>query len=202
MREDLVPVDVAGQDSGELPREVLPADYVWSVAEREVRRAHGRPFDTLMEAEESDVGGLRIPLRRGQDLVKPRTNATLERESAQVHESSPNLQRESPWSIEQVDAGVGGEPGVGDSGSLVVARHHEDRDAGVRDSLQRLECLVHERCGNARVVKHVAAVHHEVDAPGQSRSEGSLVVREEVMPAPATLDPGLYGQIEAQMGVG
>jgi hypothetical protein len=45
-------------------------------------------------------------------------------------------------------------------------------------------------------------VHDEIDLPGKRWLEGRGVVGQEVMPAPAPLDPWPNGKIEAKVRIG
>jgi hypothetical protein len=91
--EDLVPVDVAGEDGGEHPGQISAADHIPTVSKGEIRRTHGCSFDTLMDAEQPDVGGLRPPLGGRQEIGKPPADIpALEGEPGQAHGAATHFQ--------------------------------------------------------------------------------------------------------------
>jgi hypothetical protein len=84
---------------------------------------------------------------------------------------------------------------------FVVARHDKHRHAALRHSGQWFEGLVRQTWGHLRPIKHIAAVHDNVNLTRQRRRERGLVVGQEIVTTPPAHNAWSFRQIEAEMRV-
>jgi hypothetical protein len=89
--------------------------------------------------------------------------------------------------------GMDREPFVGDPGSFVVSRDHEDRCPGFRDLQEGSKSLVDQGRGDPGPVKDVPTVNHQVHPPLPGRRQGQIMVGHEVMAPTTAFHPGLDG---------
>jgi hypothetical protein len=201
-RQNLVSVDMAGEDRGESRGDVRRTDHVATGREGEVRRPHCRPLHALVHAQNLHRPARRAPARPAQQATEPVPDPTVEREPDEAYTRPPDRQLHRPGPVENVDPRVSQETRVRDPGPLVVPRHQEHRHASLRHAHQRLEALIGQTRLDLRPVEQVPAVHHQVHRPRHGRLQRRLVVRLEVAPAPAAPDPGPRREVEAQVRVG
>jgi hypothetical protein len=86
--------------------------------------------------------------------------------------------------------------------AFVIPGDNEDGYASVSDTREGLERLIRKAWHRARPVEHVAAVHDEIHVSSERRLQSRRVVGEEIIAAPAPLDPRPNGKVEAQVCVG
>jgi hypothetical protein len=81
-------------------------------------------------------------------------------------------------------------------------RHHVDRHALVGDASQWLERLPHHAAQRPRPIEHIAAVNDQIDFASECWLQCGRIVGQEVVAAPSPIDARVYGEVEAEVGVG
>ena len=138
-----MPVDVSGQHRVEAGRDIRAANDVGRGREHVVARSHSRPFDALVQAEESHISADVEPSRRVQQIAKSASHGVaFGWKARQRHAHTTHLGDERPRLVENVNPRMLGKAEVWQSPALVVARDDENRDASVRDTRQGLERLI------------------------------------------------------------
>ena len=84
----------------------------------------------------------------------------------------------------------------------MVSRDDEHRNAPIRYSAERLECLIRERRDDPRAIEDVTRVDYDVDLAHERRLKRGGIIREEIVTAPPPVDTRPDRQIEAEVGIG
>jgi len=198
-----MPVNVPRQHGRKTAGKVAAPDDIRGGSEHVVRRTNRRSLDALVKTEHADVGIDQGVFRGGQQVREPRTHVvTLGWKPRYRDASTAHLGHERPWSVEDMNVRMLGEPQVRYATALVVARNNEDRNASIRDASERLERLPHHAARRPGAIEHVAAVDNQVDLTGERRLQRSLIIGLEVMTAPPPIHTRIYRQVETEVRVG
>jgi hypothetical protein len=195
-------MNMSAQRDRHVAGQVGCADYIGAEAEGEVARTARGPFDALVEAQHPDVGWEHVACRGSEDLAKATADLTRVRDPDERGADAARLEHDAAGSIEDVQALVQRQQGIGHPRPFVVSRDEQDRHAGRREALQWRECRFGQPGRHAAPIQQVAPVHHRVDIAGARGLEGPLEVPEEVIAAPAAGDARARRHVEAEMRVG
>ena len=189
-RQDLMPMDMPGENGGEVGRDVAPANHIRRSRERKVARSYGRAFDAVVNAEKSMFGFVIAPVGLADECRELRPHIlALVWEARERDSDASDVHAERARDIEDVDVRVRQESRVWKPRPLMVARNDEHGNAEVGDPPERLIRLMRDRRVGCGSVEDVAAVDDDIDTAREGRRERRRVVREEIESAPSAPNP-------------
>lgn len=179
--EDLMAMNVSGENGCEAARDRAAGNHVRMPAEDIARRTDRCPLDGLMKTKKTKRGWNRSP----STLLDPRgersvDSVALARKPRDRDIDAAEAQCNRSRAIEDVDAGMHGEEWIRNRGSLMIPGHDEDGHASVRDALERLE-RAHDQSGlDSTPEEHVPAVNDQIHFARERRTQGAFITGEEV----------------------
>ena len=197
-----MPVDVPREDSRKRRRNVARADDVRSGREAVIAWPHGGTLDTMVQAEQADVGRLLEPARSVEQRaeasahVMPFIRKARERDARAAH-----LDAHSAWAGKNVDVGMSREAEVRQPRTLVIPWNDADGDPAIGDPPERLERLVRERWHDRRPIEYVAGVNDDVHFTRERGLQRPSIVRQEIVAATSLRGARPQRQIETEMRV-
>jgi len=200
--ENLVPVDVSGEDGAESAGDVTQTNHIVGGRECVIRRPDGRALDAVMHAKNQRTVAMLAPTGLAQQLRKAGAHVVTRIGKAGERNALPtHVEDERLGTVEHVNVGMRHEPRVRDSRSLMVARDDQHRHAALGDPAQRLERPIRDLFRRGRSIENVSAVDDDVDLSAQSRLERGVVVREEIIASTAPLYARAHRRIEAEVRI-
>ncbi|MCA9525754.1 MAG: hypothetical protein KC549_05600, partial [Myxococcales bacterium] len=213
--DDLVAVNVPGQDGGDAGGDVPTPDDVGALGEDEVaadgRAAvqigaqiagpHRHALDRVVHDQQADVGRRLEEARVGHGGGEGAAHLAHVGEGAERDAHAPDGEGARLGGVDDVDARVGRVQGPRQGAALVVARDDQHLDARLGQAPEGPEGVVDEGVAGIGAVEDVAPVDHDVDARRQSDVGRALVAGLEVRAPAAPLGARAGRQVEAEVGV-
>jgi len=162
--QNLVPVDVPGQNRREAPRNGATGNHIGTTAKDIAGGTDGSALDRLVKAKKANSSRNGSPIRLLDHLGEPVPDPmTFVREPRHRHIDSAQSQCQRARTVEDVDARMRGQERAGNRGTLVVSGNDDDRDSGVGEALERLEGA-HDQPGlHSTPEEDVTAMNDQID---------------------------------------
>lgn len=203
--QDLISVDMPGENGRYLLGHIPMADDVLVVFEHVADRPHCGALETMVDTEKMLVAMVPVILPSGfkKESGKPGPNVIpAVRESGKSQSCPGFFENERSRAVENVDVRMQTQDQIWNFGALVVSGDEVDFYVRIRDLFERRKGHVDEPGGNAASKQEVSPMNDRVHLLFPGGFEGSLVVGKKIFPAASPLNPGFEGKIESQMGIG
>jgi hypothetical protein len=174
-------MNVSGKNSRETARDRATGNHVRMPAEHIVHRTDRCALDGLMKTKKTYRGSKRSPSGlRDERGERSLDSVALAGEPRDRDIDATDIEGNRSRTIEDVDAAMHGQERIRNRGSLMVPRNDDDRHAGVRNVLERLERAHHQPGFDSTPKEHVPAVDDQIHVAREGRTQGAFVTREEV----------------------
>ncbi len=203
MGQNLVAVNMAGEDRREAVRNIAAPNHLRTAPEGVVLGTYGGPFHGLVDAENPDLALGFPPTRRLHVFPKGVSDVpSYTGESRQRHREVLRFQVMGAGAVEEVKVGIPGKGVMGDGRPFVVSRNEIYGHASPGHFFERFKHPIHQGGGYPASKEKVPPVNDGIDLSTEGRFQRPLEAVEEIGPPPSSLDPWTCGEVEAQMRVG